>query len=184
MSKLTIRIVDALTSDLQAGWDAMARGAGPFLEWDWLASLEEAGCVCTDTGWGPHHILVEDDGRLVGACPLYLKGHSEGEFVFDYQWAHAAYSAELPYYPKLLVAVPFTPATGIRFLTAPGVDRGALIRIMAEALIAVCEQNELSSVHVNFCTQEEIDVLEPLGFLHRVGPTRRTHRQKTRTCVL
>jgi predicted N-acyltransferase len=169
MSKLTIRIVDALTPDLQPGWDAMARGAGPFLEWDWLASLEEAGCVSTETGWGPHHILVEDDGRLVGACPLYLKGHSEGEFVFDYQWAHAAYSAELPYYPKLLVAVPFTPATGIRFLTAPGVDRVALIRIMAEALIAVCEQNELSSVHVNFCTQEEIDVLEPLGFLHRVG---------------
>ena len=105
----------------------------------------------------------------MGACPLYLKSHSEGEFVFDYQWAHAAYSADLHYYPKLLVAVPFTPATGIRFLTAPDVNRPALIRIMAETLITVCKENNLSSVHVNFCSQEEIDVLEPMGFLHRVG---------------
>ena len=169
MSKLTIRIVDSLSPDLKADWDAMAKVAGPFLEWDWLASLEESGCVSVDKGWAPHHILVEDGQRLVGACPLYLKGHSEGEFIFDHQWAHAAYSAELPYYPKLLVAVPFTPATGIRFLTAPDTDRVALIRIMAETLIAVCEQNKLSSVHINFCTPEEIEVLEPMGFLHRVG---------------
>jgi predicted N-acyltransferase len=171
MSRLSIRIVNRLSEVPRESWDALARTESPFLEWDWLASLEESGCVSADNGWSPHHILVEEEEseRLVGACPLYLKGNSEGEFVFDYQWAHAAYSAHLPYYPKLLVAVPFTPAAGVRFLTADGADRKALIRIMGEALIAICEQNELSSVHVNFCNQDEIEVLEELGFLHRVG---------------
>ncbi len=83
MSKLTIRIVDSLSAGIKADWDAMVDGASPFLEWDWLASLEEAGCVRPETGWSPHHLTVELGGRLVAACPLYLKGHSEGEFEFD-----------------------------------------------------------------------------------------------------
>ncbi|MCZ6842055.1 MAG: GNAT family N-acetyltransferase [SAR324 cluster bacterium] len=169
MSSLNVRIVNQLSADLKESWDALVGEESPFLEWDWLASLEEAGCVSAETGWAPHHILVEDDGRLVGACPLYLKGHSEGEFIFDYQWAHAAHSAQLNYYPKLLVAVPFTPAAGIRFLTLPGMDRVALIRVMGQTLITICNQNEISSVHVNFCSQDEIEALEPLGFLHRMG---------------
>ncbi len=169
MGNIEVRIVKELSSLKREDWDALVGAESPFLEWDWLASLEEAGCVSAENGWAPHHIVVEENGRLVGACPLYLKGHSEGEFVFDYQWAHAAYSAELAYYPKLLVAVPFTPATGIRFLTAPCVERAALIRLMGETLISICEQNGLSSVHVNFCRQDEIEALEPLGFLHRMG---------------
>ncbi len=78
MSSLNVRIVSQLSADLKESWDALVGEESPFLEWDWLASLEEAGCVSAETGWAPHHILVEDDGRLVGACPLYLKGHSEG----------------------------------------------------------------------------------------------------------
>ncbi len=169
MSGTTVRIVTSMTEVSQADWDALAGGGSPFLEWDWLASLEEAGCVSPETGWSPHHILVEEDGGLVGACPLYLKGHSEGEFVFDYQWAFAAQEAGLIYYPKLLVAVPFTPATGVRFLTAPGAPRTALIHAMGEALKSLCGENNLSSVHVNFCTPEEVEALRPLGFLERVG---------------
>jgi predicted N-acyltransferase len=112
---------------------------------------------------------VRKGGRLVGACPLYLKGHSEGEFVFDHQWASAAHGAGIAYYPKLLVAIPFTPAAGTRFLTAPGEDRPALVRLMGAALIQVCKDNGVSGVHVNFCQADEAAALAPLGFVERLG---------------
>ncbi|HEX7928608.1 MAG TPA: peptidogalycan biosysnthesis protein, partial [bacterium] len=157
----------------QAAWDALVGDESPFLEWDWLASLEEAGCVSMETGWAPHHILVHKQGpggqELVGACPLYLKGHSEGEFVFDHQWAYAARSASIEYYPKLLVAVPFTPATGARFLTKPGEPRTQLIQMMGAALLQVGKDNQISSLHINFCREEEREALTSLGFLERIG---------------
>ena len=169
MAQFTLRTVTSIAELDQGQWDGLVDGESPFLEWGWLASLEEAGCATPETGWAPHHLVVEADGKLAAACPMYLKGHSEGEFVFDYQWAHAAQSAGVPYYPKLLVAVPFTPATGIRFLTAPGLDRPGLIRTMGEALVDLCRDNQLSSVHVNFCRPDEVEALRPLGFLERVG---------------
>lgn len=169
MSEWKVRIVNDIRAVDRAQWDALVGEESPFLEWDWLASLEEAGCVRPETGWSPHHLTVELGGRLVAACPLYLKGHSEGEFVFDYEWAHAAQSAGVAYYPKLLVAVPFTPANGVRFLTASGQPRAELIRVMGEALVGLCEQNQLSSIHVNFCHSDEVEALRPLGFLERVG---------------
>jgi hypothetical protein len=153
----------------RAEWDGLTGGESPFLEWDWLASLEEAGCACAETGWAPHHLLVRQGAELIGACPLYLKTHSEGEFVFDHPWAYAARSAGIPYYPKLLAAVPFTPASGTRLLTRPGQDRTALLRAMGAALIQLGRDHGLSSIHVNFCTEEERDALAPLGFLERIG---------------
>ena len=110
----------------------MAAGSSPFLKWDWLDSLEQSGCVNDKTGWLPHHIVVEKDGVLIGACPMYLKLHSMGEFVFDYEWAEAARHAGIQYYPKMLVGVPFTPVTGHRFLTTAGEDRASLIRFMGD----------------------------------------------------
>jgi uncharacterized protein len=89
--------------------------ASPFLKWDWLDSLEQSGCVNEQTGWLPHHVVVEKGGVMVAACPMYLKLHSMGEFIFDYEWAEAAHHAGIQYYPKMLVGVPFTPATGHRF---------------------------------------------------------------------
>jgi hypothetical protein len=169
MSDWQVRIVQDISGLDPAQWDALVGAESPFLEWGWLASLEEAGCVRPDRGWGPHHIVVEQDGRLIAACPLYLKGHSEGEFVFDYEWAHAAQSAGIDYYPKLLVAVPFTPANGMRFLTAPGQPRAELLRAMGEVLKHIADQNGLSSIHVNFCRADEVEVLRGLGFLERVG---------------
>lgn len=153
----------------RAEWDALVGGESPFLEWDWLASLEEAGCACAETGWAPHHLLVRRGTELIGACPLYLKAHSEGEFVFDHPWAYAARGAGIAYYPKLLVAVPFTPATGARFLTRPGEDRPALIRALGAALIELGREHGLSSIHVNFCREEEREALAPLGFVERIG---------------
>ncbi len=147
----------------------MVGEGSPFMEWEWLASLEESGCVSAKTGWLPQHLAVYEDGKLVAACPMYLKGHSMGEFVFDHAWADAAYRAGIEYYPKLLIAIPFTPATGVRFLTAPGYDRKALIRLLGETLKDLCIQSRVSSVHVNFCLEDEAEVLEPLGFLRRLG---------------
>src|SRR5262245_18223626 len=86
----------------------------PLLEWDWLDALEQSGCTTAKTGWAPHHLTVRERGRLIAAAPMYLKGHSQGEFVFDHTWADAAQRAGLRYYPKLLVAVPLTPASGRR----------------------------------------------------------------------
>ena len=153
----------------QSDWDALVGDGSPFLEWDWLDGLERTGCVSPETGWVPQHVVVKDGERMVAACPLYIKSHSQGEFVFDHQWAHAARSAGIAYYPKMLVAVPFTPATGIRLMTAPGADRPALVALMGGALLKMCEQTGLSSVHVNFCGADEISPLREAGFLERVG---------------
>jgi predicted N-acyltransferase len=151
-------------------WDALVGDAdSPFLEWDWLDSLEQSECVGADVGWAPHHLTVRHGGRLVAAAPTYLKGHSQGEFVFDHGWAEAAQNAGISYYPKVLVAIPFTPATGRRVLTLAGQDRASLVRIVGEGLRQICDGNELSSVHVNFCAEDEIEPLRQAGFLHRQG---------------
>ena len=134
-------------------WNALVGDGSPFLEWEWLASLEEAGCVGPETGWAPRPLLLREAGRLVAACPLYVKGHSEGEFVFDWGWADAAERAGIAYYPKLLVGVPFTPVTGARLLTAPGEDRPLRVRQLAAALAELCHGNGLSGAHVNFCRE-------------------------------
>src|SRR5262245_22161215 len=156
--------------ELAAGeWNALVGDESPFLEWEWLASLEEAGCVGPETGWGPRPLLLREAGKLVAACPLYVKGNSEGEFVFDWGWADAAQRAGLAYYPKLLVGVPFTPVTGARLLTAPGEDRARRASQLAEALAELCRGNQLSSVHVNFCRGDEHDALAAAGFLPRIG---------------
>lgn len=172
MTQATLRIVKRLSDVPREAWDALSAGGSPFLEWDWLTALEETGCATPETGWAPHHLLLEEGGRLVAACPLYLKGHSEGEFVFDHEWAHAARGAGLRYYPKLLVAVPFTPASGARLLVHPDVpaeSRVVLIQALGNALLQLAQETELSSVHINFCTQEEVEALAPLGFLERTG---------------
>jgi predicted N-acyltransferase len=107
--------------------------------------------------------------RLARASRLRGRGHSQGEFVFDHGWAEAAHRAGINYYPKLLAAVPFTPATGARFLTHPQHERPTIVRALAEALRDICRANGLSSAHVNFCLPEEVAILQDLGFERRVG---------------
>jgi len=150
-------------------WNSLVGDASPFLEWEWLASLEESGTVGEHTGWHPRPLVARREGRLIAACPHYLKLHSEGEFVFDWSWADAAYRAGIDYYPKMLVGVPFTPVTGARLLVAEGEDRTKWMRNLAEALRATCMGNDLSGVHVNFCLPGELAVLEEAGFQARFG---------------
>jgi hypothetical protein len=154
---------------LPAAWDALVGDGSPFLEWAWLATLEDSGAATAETGWLPHHLTVWEGDTLVGACPLYLKGHSLGEFVFDQSWASAAARAGIAYYPKLLAAVPFTPVTGSRLLTAPGIARQAVMARLAAGLEALCARRGCSSVHVNFCLPEEVALLGGRGWLQRTG---------------
>ncbi|MDH4248953.1 MAG: GNAT family N-acetyltransferase [Deltaproteobacteria bacterium] len=169
MNPPVIRIVERMQDVSRAEWDALAGAESPFLEWDWLQILEESGCATAARGWSPRHVLVEEAGRLVAACPMYLKHNSEGEFVFDYAFANASQQAGLAYYPKLLVAVPFTPAGGTRLLTAPGRERAPLLRLLGQALLELCDSAGLSSLHINFCRPDEVEALRSLGFLERVG---------------
>jgi len=165
----TLRLLESMRDVPRAAWDALGGGGSPFLEWDWLALLEDSGAATAATGWLPRPLTLWEGERLVGACPLYVKGHSLGEFVFDQNWAAAAARARIPYYPKLLVAVPFTPVTGARFLAAPGVDRGEVIATLAGALERTCGEHELSSAHVTFCLPDEVAALEARGWLPRTG---------------
>jgi predicted N-acyltransferase len=167
-----VELLDGVAQVPAADWNALVGDESPFLEWEWLASLEEAGCVGPDQGWQARPLLLRDPGRggrLVAACPLYVKGNSEGEFVFDWGWADAAHRAGVEYYPKLLVGVPFTPVTGGRFLTAPDADRGTCIEVLGAALRQLCDGNELSGVHVNFCRPDEVEALDGNGYQLRVG---------------
>jgi len=166
---MDIEVLSGLAAVAADEWNALVGGGSPFLEWGWLASLEEAGCVAAQTGWLPQHLVLRDGRRLVGACPLYVKGHSQGEFVFDHGWAEAAARGGIAYYPKLLVATPFTPATGVRFLAHPDYDRAAVIRALGSAVQEICARQQFSSAHVNFCVPDEAAGLAPLGFEERTG---------------
>ncbi len=106
-----VEVLEGVAEVPREQWNALVADESPFLDWDWLASLEQAGCVGPGTGWLPRPLVVRDAGRLVAACPLYLKAHSEGEFVFDWSWADAAERAGIRYYPKLLVGVKGTPTS-------------------------------------------------------------------------
>lgn len=167
--QVSLRIARQISEVTKADWDRLVGGASPFLKWDWLDSLEQSGCVDEKSGWLPHHIIVENGATLVAACPMYLKLHSMGEFVFDYEWAEAAHHAGIQYYPKMLVGVPFTPVTGHRFITAAGENRRSLIQFMGQALAKIAADNKISSIHVNFCLPDERDALAEVGFFPRMG---------------
>jgi hypothetical protein len=138
----------------------------PFTTHRFLQALEDSGSVGPGTGWQPRYLMARAAGQVIAAAPLYAKGHSQGEYIFDHNWAHAYERAGGRYYPKLQMAVPFTPATGRRFLTRPGwedVGRTALV----QGAVQVAEDNGLSSLHITFCTEEEAAAGARIGLLRR-----------------
>ena len=170
--RLDVAVVEGIEKIPREAWDnLLAPDDSPFVEWDWLFAMEHSGSAARKTGWAPYHLIVREGPkkRIVAACPLYLKTHSMGEFVFDHGWADAAEGAGIRYFPKLMVGVPFTPHSGRRFLTAPRADRTGLINLIGLALSSICEDNKLSSVHVNFCEPDEAAALAPIGFMERLG---------------
>ena len=145
-------------------WDALAGTANPFVSHAFLTALEDSGSVGTGTGWSPLPIVIEDArGTLLAALPAYLKEHSQGEYVFDHAWADAWHRAGGSYYPKLQVAVPFTPATGPRLLLADEAHAAPLLRA-AERL---CAQHGLSSAHATFIEPAQLPLFERAGWLLR-----------------
>ncbi|AUX23618.1 hypothetical protein SOCEGT47_041450 [Sorangium cellulosum] len=151
-------------------WDALhGVDEAPFLSWAWFDALERTGCVGEEAGWLPHHITLRAEGALLAAAPAYLKDNSEGEFVFDHGWASASYQIGAPYYPKLVVAVPFTPATSPRLLVRRAEDRPALLPVLAETLRRLVERSRLSSAHVLFPTADEAAALAGSRMAHRHG---------------
>ncbi len=165
------RTLPTLAGVAPAEWDGLANPPGrpynPFVSHAFLNALEESGSVSPETGWAPAHVLLELDGKLVGAAPAYLKSHSQGEYVFDHGWADAFERAGGTYFPKLQCSVPFTPATGPRLLVAPGDDESVYRTALASALVQVCEQHGLSSLHITFLPEDDWNSLGEMGFLRR-----------------
>lgn len=156
--------IDALAA---AEWNALEGAQCPFLRHEFLAALEHSGCVGGDTGWQPAHVAIFDADRLVAAAPVYRKTHSWGEFVFDFGWAQAHERHGLRYYPKLLLAVPFSPVNASRLLVARNLPAAPLRERLLRELMARCDREGISSAHALFLTPEELQACTQLGWLGR-----------------
>ena len=140
-------ILDIERSD----WNGLLGEGPPYLRWEFLSALERTGCVHPRVGWAPAHFSLRRDGELQAVAPAYLKGNSEGEFVFDYSWAEFSQSRlGVDYYPKLILACPFTPATGARVLVKSGADERELVTAVACGVLKFVRESDLSSAHVLF----------------------------------
>ena len=171
---LEVSVLSDLGDVASTEWDACAcpetgngRPLDPFTTHRFLSALERSGSVGKGTGWQPRHLIARAQGDMIAAMPLYVKSDSQGEYIFDHGWADAYERAGRRYYPKLLSAVPFTPATGRRFLTRPGWDRVGRATLV-QALVQIAANNGLSSAHVTFCTSDEAMTGKELGLLHRI----------------
>jgi len=166
------RILQSIADLDAASWNACANPPGtvfnPFLRHEFLHALEASGSAVARTGWQPFHLVLEPEsgGPAAGVVPMYLKGHSQGEYVFDYAWADAWHRAGGHYYPKLQVSVPFTPATGRRLLAADGSPDTE--RALLAACVQAAEQMDVSSLHVTFMPEAQWQLAGELGYLQRM----------------
>jgi predicted N-acyltransferase len=177
-----IRVLPGIDRIDASDWDACAapesgvggRALSPFTTHRFLLALEQSGSVGAPAGWAPHHLIASLDDqilgdRILGVMPLYLKGHSQGEYVFDHAWANAWERAGGEYYPKLQAAVPFTPATGPRLLVRPDsvVEPDTVRAALVQGAVSLTEQSGLSSLHITFCADAEWELGGRLGLLQR-----------------
>ncbi len=167
---LVAKIINSLNDVSKAAWDACAGDSNPFLSYDFLQSLETSGCVQAETGWQPQHIILfhsDNEDDLLAVMPLYLKSHSQGEYVFDHGWADAYERAGGRYYPKFQSSIPFTPATASKLLIKNNSDA----QHMSEALISTAVQftrnAEISSLHLTFVPEHEVEAYKKMGLLVR-----------------
>ena len=165
----TLHVHDRVADIGREAWDACASPTGdPFVSFDFLDACEASGSAIPQQGWAGRHLSLRDaDHRVLGVMPLWLKGHSQGEYVFDHSWAEAYERAGGRYYPKLLAAVPFTPVTGPRFLAHPDADPAPVREALLQGAVALTERLGVSSLHVNFPTREDWDAMGEAGLLLR-----------------
>ncbi|MEQ9448044.1 MAG: peptidogalycan biosysnthesis protein, partial [Rhodospirillaceae bacterium] len=174
---LTIRVLPCIHEAEADQWDLCAGlnapDHNPFVRHAFFSALEDSGSTNAETGWHPQHVVIEDDqGAMLACAPLYLKGHSYGEYVFDWGWADAYERAGGRYYPKLQCAVPFTPATGPRLMVRPGLDgelAADLRRGLLSGMVELAQRLKVSSLHITFPTAEEYGLMTDAGFLARLG---------------
>ena len=168
MTQRCTRFLDSIAQIDAASWNSMLRDGQPFLRHEFLLALEQSGCAVPRTGWTARHLVIDDaDGRPIGAMPLFRKGHSRGEFVFDFSWANAYAQHGLKYYPKLLSAVPFTPVRGPRLLIHPEADVKVMTGVLIKAAIDYARSEELSSWHVLFPEEDTAERLRSAGLILR-----------------
>lgn len=173
-AQIEIQVFGSLSQITPVDWDACAcpeavdgsRPNDPFTTHRFLLALEDSGSVGPRTGWQPQYLAAYSDGVLIACAPMYAKSHSQGEYIFDHNWAHAYERAGQDYYPKLQIAVPHTPATGRRFLVRPGYEEmGQSALVQGAVQLAV--NNNVSSLHITFCTEHEADIGGQMGLMAR-----------------
>lgn len=175
-AQIEINVLTGISDIEPEVWDDCAcpesadggRPVDPFTTYRFLTALEESGSVGDGTGWAPRPLVASVGGEVIAVAPLYVKSNSQGEYIFDYSWAHAYENAGGSYYPKLQISVPFTPATGRRFLTRPGFENVGLSALIQGA-VQLAADNSMSSLHATFCTPEEAEAGDQIGLLHRTS---------------
>lgn len=173
-AQIEIEILPSLSQIDAAEWDSCAapeatdggRPIDPFTTHRFLSALEDSGSVGPGTGWRPSYLVARLDGQAIGTAPLYIKSHSQGEYIFDWNWAQAYENAGGRYYPKLQIAVPFTPATGRRLLVRPEQAEMAQSALIQGA-VQIAADNQLSSLHLTFCSDEEAAAGTQMGLMRR-----------------
>ena len=182
--EIEITVVPELAQIGQEDWDACAcpeaadggRPRDPFTTYRFLSALERSGSVGPGTGWQPQYLVARIAGQVIAVAPMYAKSHSQGEYIFDHNWAHAYERAGGRYYPKLQIAVPHTPATGRRFLMRPGFEEAGTAALVQGA-VQLTDNNALSSLHVTFCTEGEVARAEELGLMSRKSQQFHWHKR-------
>jgi predicted N-acyltransferase len=169
-SRTRLRRLASMADVSAADWNRLAGTDNPFLRHEYLYALEASGSATPATGWTPKHLAVEDEqGRVIGAVPLWLKRHSFGELVYDFAWAQAYERAGFPYYPKLVACVPFSPITGPRLLLAADALRDGVVETLLNGARELAEETRASSLHWLFTDANDTAMLEARGYLHRTG---------------
>ena len=174
-NQVELSVVGKISDIGEQDWDACASNGydgrqpkDPFVSYRFLKGLEDSKSVGAGTGWVPQYIIAKCDKKIIGVMPSFAKGHSQGEYIFDHNWAHAYENAGGKYYPKLQISVPFTPVTGRRFLTISGYHDIAQSALL-EGLKIIVSQQKWSSAHITFCSAEEFKLGKDLGLLQRIG---------------
>ena len=174
MKNITVSLIKNIIEIDPITWDSCAcpevkngsRPIDPFTTFRFLYALEESKSVGEGTGWIPHYLLAKENENVVAVMPLYLKSHSQGEYIFDHNWAQAYTQAGGRYYPKFQISVPFTPVSGRRILAKPGMELVAG-RALIEAAKQIAKDNNISSIHLTFCTKKEVECSQEWDLLNR-----------------